>query len=189
MTVSSKSLFGDILFEWETFGWGLQSFASIGVVALLVALVCFLIVVRSLPTDRAASSVFGALLVVALFGGLVGFHGGNSRVGVVGDLIPAVVTLLAGLAAYVFGLPDKKPGPFLFPMLGSFIVTLFLSWSIGAANHSGNETYAEWEAQCLSVLGHPEVLASDTAYRNALIEFGEYCDGAFRKIQPSDGGA
>lgn len=177
--VEEFKIFGDLLFHWTTFHWGIETFLSMALVASVVALVCFLTVVSTARKNGKFYSAFGALLVVALFGALVGFHGGNSRVGAVGDLIPAVVTLVAGFAAYMFGLPGKEPGPYLFPMLGSFIVTLFMSWSIGAANNAGNEQHAKLQNQCIKVFGNPEILGSEIALKNAKAEFGEFCMEAF----------
>jgi hypothetical protein len=135
-------IFGEYLFEWGTFWWGIESFLSIGLVALVVAMLCLMAVIRRAYLYDEIPAVLGAIFVVALFGGLVGFHGGNSRVGVVGDLIPAVVTLVAGFAAYLFGLPDKRPGPYMFPLLGGFIVTLFISWSMYMRNSPGIAIYS-----------------------------------------------
>lgn len=173
------SFFDDLIFAWPTFMWGIETFLSVFLISSIVATFFMLPILTLTVRKQELGSVFGALLVIALFGALVGFHGGNSRVGVVGDLIPAVVTLVAGFAMYLFGLPDKNPGPYMFPLLGSFIVTLFICWSVGAANNAGNEQHAAWEKQCLSVFGNPDILASATAYQNAKSEFGDYCDGAF----------
>jgi hypothetical protein len=175
-------IFGDLFFELATFQWGLQTFISIGLIAFFAAIISLLTVVRTTRQLGETSSVLGALFVVGLFGGLVGFHGGNSRVGVVGDLIPAVVTLVAGMAAYLFGLPKHKPGPYLFPLLGAFIATLFISWSIGSANNAGNEQWARHEAQCLQVFSQHEVLASEIALQNAREEFS-MCSGVFQAAE------
>lgn len=177
------TFFGDILLDWPMFGWGLRSFFSTALVALVVASLCLLPVKKTAQANGELWAVFGALFVMGIFGGLVGFHGGNSRVGVVGDLLPAVVTLVAGLAAYLFGVPDKKAGPLLFPLLASFVCTLFISYSIGSANRAGNEEYANWESQCLSVFGHADVLSSDIAVANAKEIFGAYCEGAFFEVE------
>jgi len=180
--VDSTSIvfFGDVLLDWPMFGWGLRSFGSVALVAIVIAALSFLTVGKQSFAQQQALAVFGALFVMGIFGGLVGFHGGNSRVGVVGDLMPAVVTLVAGIAAYLFGVAEKAPGPLLFPLLGSFVCTLFISYSIGSANRAGNEEYALWESQCLSVFGNADILASPTALAAAKEEFSEYCDGAFK---------
>ncbi len=171
--------FGDFLLKWETFDWGLRSFASIALVALGVALLCFIPVLRISVERRQVLAVIGALFVMGIFGGLVGFQGGNSRIGVVGDLMPAVVALVAGIAAYLFGVSERPPGPLLFPLLASFVSTLFIAYGMGSVNRGANDEYATWEGQCLSVFGNPDVLGSERAYRNAKEHFGDYCDGAF----------
>ncbi len=156
------------------FHWGFRSFLSIFLVSLLcsaVVLACTAFEGWGVPVGegkrekrlRSVLALFGSLVVMGLFGGLVGFHGGNSRVGVVGDLMPAVVALIAGLAAYLFGVADKRPGPNLFPMLAVFVSVLFITYGMGSGNRSGNQSKASQVAFCREAFAQPEILADAEA--------------------------
>ncbi|MDA4846078.1 hypothetical protein [Hoeflea poritis] len=162
---------------WEHFEWGLKSGASVAFVAVAAAFVCMLPIYKIARENNEAGQVLGALFVVAIFGGLVGYHGGNSRVGVVGDLIPAVLTLVAGFAAYLFGVPDKKPGPYMIPLLGSFIVTVFITWGMGASNSGANDDIKAYVERCFAI--YTSALEADDGISALDTKLGDYCDYAF----------
>ncbi len=160
----------------DHFVWALTSFLSVAIVGAAVALTALLSIISIVYERREIGSVLGALFVMALFGGLVGFQGGNSRIGVVGDVIPAVVTLVAGVAAYLFGVSERKPGPLLFPLLGAFVATLFMGYSMGSANRAGAQSEALADEQCFKALTDPEILKSEAAFARAQQVFGGTCE-------------
>lgn len=160
----------------DHFEWALTSFLSIALVGAALSTLAFLPVMPVARKKGEIGSVLGALFVMALFGGLVGFHGGNSRIGVVGDVIPAVVTLVAGVAAYLFGVSERQPGPLMFPLLGAFVATMFMGYSMGSANRDGATHEALADEQCFKALTDPEILKSDAAFARAQEVFGETCE-------------
>lgn len=170
MATESSSCFSFLGVQFlpcDHFQWALTSFFSMTLVGAAVAVLAFLPVAKLAHRKRETGSVLGALFVMALFGGLVGYHGGNSRIGVVGDVIPAVITLVAGVAAYLFGVSERKPGPHLFPLLGAFIATLFLGYSMGSANRDGTQREALADEQCFKALTDVDILKSDVAFARA----------------------
>ena len=48
------------------------------------------------------------VFTIALLGGVAGYAGGLSRVGVVGDIIPAALSLVGGVSIYIFGISKEK---------------------------------------------------------------------------------
>ncbi|WP_187430965.1 hypothetical protein ROLI_033560 [Roseobacter fucihabitans] len=168
--------FGVDFLPCDHFQWALTSFLSVALVGAVVALIAFLSIISTAYQRREIVSVLGALFVMALFGGLVGFHGGNSRVGVVGDVIPAVVTLVAGVAAYLFGVSERKPGPLMFPLLGAFVATLFMGYSMGSANRNGEQRAALADEQCFKALTNVDILKSEAAFARAQQIFGTTCE-------------
>lgn len=164
---TTSTIFGNILLNADAFQWGASSLLSVMVVAAVVAAISIVPIWRIAKENEGIAAVLGALFVMALFGGMVGFHGGNSRVGVVGDVIPAVVTLVAGVAAYLFGVSERKAGPLLFPMLGCFVATLFFSYSMGSANRAGGEEAALFDEQCFEVFSNADVLGSAEGFLHA----------------------
>jgi len=132
-----------MFFDWPIWEIGLRGFISNAFVAAIVSLSVAWFVVRNSKMEVSRfGSVFAHLLVIGLFGALVGYSGGNSREGVVGDLIPAVITLLAGAVTYLIGVSDeqtRKLNPMTLPMVATFITVLFFCYVMGAGNRVGFE--------------------------------------------------
>lgn len=161
--------FTDFFVEPAYFSWGLRSFLSAALVAFCLAAIGSFtlllapaqrkrILVAGSPIWIASLGILGVFFVMGLFGGVVGFHGGNSREGVVGDLMPAVVTLVAGFAAYLFGVSEKPASPLMFPLLGVFVASLFVTYSMGSANRGANQDQRYFDEQCLRIFGEPDLL-------------------------------
>lgn len=167
-------LFGDVFLVWTSFEWGLRSFVSVALVSIAFSLAIYVAARRSIGTEQTARSAIGMLFVIGIFGGLVGFHGGNSRDAVVGELLPAVITLVAGVAAYLFGVSDKKPNAMLFPMVASFIFVVFVTYGMGSANRSSNAYNERWEEFCVSAYA-ADVFATEETFRRAELVFKDSC--------------
>jgi hypothetical protein len=132
------------------------------------------------PESRTeAITAFWMILSVALLGGLTGYAGGNSREGVVGEVIPAVLAFLSGAVLYFFGL-EKQPAKITPFLLGAFVVVLFLGFGMGAKKRQlfddGRARDDRRLQTCIAVFSNADVLASDTAVGHAVNLFGERCD-------------
>lgn len=171
----------DLFFGSEVYFSAFRVFFNFLVVSLGVTLAFwFLGLVSHKPDNRSEAIVaFWMILSVALLGGLTGYAGGNSRDGVVGDVIPAVLAFLSGAVLYFFGL-QRQPAKITPFLLGAFVVVLFLGFSMGAKKRQlfdDARTRDDRRLQtCINVFSNAEVLASDTAVRRAVNLFGERCD-------------
>lgn len=121
---------------------------------------------------------FWMILSVALLGGLTGYAGGNSREGVVGDVIPAVLAFLSGAVLYFFGL-EKQPAKITPFLLGAFVVVLFFGFGMGAKKRQlfeDKQTQNDRKFQtCIDVFTNADLLASDVAVGHAVKMFGDRC--------------
>lgn len=100
---------------------------------------------------------FEAFLLVAILGtvgGLCGYLGGASRVGAVGDIVPAFIGLLAGLSAYFFGKESDHREIVAFSVL-SFSVILFFGFAYGAKVRADAEFDQSFVDACQRLLFDP----------------------------------
>jgi hypothetical protein len=105
----------------------------------------------------------GALIVFALsvIGGIAGYIGGASREPAVGEIVPAALSLIAGLAAFVVA----KDSPYRIAVTTSavcFALVLFLGYAYGANVRTINmETSRKAEINfkmtdaCINILFNP----------------------------------
>ncbi len=169
--------FDFVVVPWDHFHWGLKTASSAALIAFIASVLCLIPIYKYAKSQEEVGRAFGALLVLAVFGGLVGYHGGNSRIGVVGDVLPAVLALVAGFAAYLFGVSEKKPGPYTFSLLGSFIITVFVTWGIGASNNGANNELNAYIDRCFSI--YTKAIETPGGVEALDAKLGDYCDYAF----------
>ena len=170
----------DILFGAEVYGSALRVFANFALVAGVVSLVIWFAALSAHGTGEADERVTALAMIfaVALLGGMTGYAGGNSREGVVGDVIPAVLTFLSGAVLYFFGL-KRQAAPITPFLLSAFVVVLFIGYGMGAKKRQlFDDSRARTERQlqtCLDVFSNADVLGSDKAVQNAALLFGDNC--------------
>ena len=107
---------------------------------------------------RYASFQIEAFLIVftmTTIGGLSGYLGGASRVGTVGDIVPAFIGLLGGVAAYLFGIKSENREIVALSVLG-FSVTLFMGFAYGADSRSSSEYNQSFVEACQNIMFAPE---------------------------------
>ncbi|MDA4846916.1 hypothetical protein [Hoeflea poritis] len=171
----------DIFFGSEIYLSAFRVFFNFFIVSLGVGIVFWILcAISHKPNNRVEALVaFWMILAVALLGGLTGYAGGNSRDGVVGDVIPAVLAFLSGAVLYFFGL-ERQPAKITPFLLGAFVVVLFLGFGMGAKKRQlfddGRARDDRRLQTCIDVFSDAEVLASDTAVDHAVELFGERCD-------------
>jgi len=131
----------------------LQVLFVVVVCALLAAIVCLSVEAKVLHSDKEiafrnrakiwvdqAFRGFGLCFGVGLFGGLAGDLGGGSRVGVAGDLVPAMFVLIGGYTAYLFR--EKAPtSVYLFKNLFAFIICFFVLYNASATLRQDAEAF------------------------------------------------
>lgn len=64
----------------------------------------------------------------------------------------------------------------MFPLLGAFVATLFMGYSMGSANRDGAQMEALADEQCFKALTDAEILKSEAAFARAQKVFGETCE-------------
>ena len=106
---------------------------------------------------RFGSVQWDAFLLVASLatvGGLCGYLGGASRVGTVGDIVPAFIGLLAGLAAFLFGSNSTHREIVTLSVLG-FSAVLFFGFAYGAKVREDAEFNRSFVAACQGLIFDP----------------------------------
>ncbi|WAP66978.1 hypothetical protein [Jiella pelagia] len=87
------------------------------------------------------------LLSVCLLGIVAGYSGGNSRVSAVGDIIPAALSILAGLSLYLFGVETKNNLSISFLVIG-FVSSIYVGFTLGAMNREKRQNFEMIFSSC-----------------------------------------
>jgi len=127
--------------------WNVASLGTAGGVLLLVALLAVGValaitltygVIRSadrLRTKRTYREIvleaFPYIAIIALIGGLSGQVAGSSRVGVVGQVLPALFTAFGGFTAYYVGIKRDKGGKVAVNSV-AFLLAFFVMYNVSA---------------------------------------------------------
>jgi hypothetical protein len=117
---------------------------------------------------------FAYVLVVGFIGGLAGHLGGSSRVGVVGELVPALFTLLGGFSAYYFGTKANADGKLL-ANSAAFLLCFFASYNVASVWRQSTEN---WEF-CKAVYSNAAYDEAGRADRDYW--FNTFCTEVFKQ--------
>lgn len=165
-----------ILFNSEVYYSALRVFANFFLVS---AAISFLIWIFTLLTlrgieERTSPVLAAMILAVTLLGCMTGYAGGNSRTGVVGDIIPAVLTFFGGLVVYLFGIKSKMSPltPFL---VSAFVVSLFIGYGMGAKKRHLFEMREARKEICIEVFSDAQIIGNQLALKSAVTLFGKRC--------------
>ncbi|WP_420333590.1 hypothetical protein [Roseibium sp.] len=160
---------------------GLFAFFFIGFVVAIGVILLFQVIGRrtQFATHRAIGTTSSRylpllILVMSYLGAAVGLTGGWSRVGVVGDVIPAVLGLIGGLVVYLF--ENKKfKGLVAIPAALAFTTSIFTGFVVGAEIRNPIDRATAYRDMCIKTLSDPSVLASEDAYCRFLNGPGDQC--------------
>lgn len=121
------------------------------------------LVVNLISKEKLSAHLKVALLLfgVALLGVTAGFTGGMSRDGAVGTIIPAALTLIGGLAVYLFG-ADTTKGSAVSLTAGSFALALFLGYSSSSQIRHDWESASAFRTKCFDTYAKAAALNPDT---------------------------
>lgn len=139
------------------------SVVSVGMVAFFL----------SEPEER--KSLFILIFGLATLGAVAGIAGGTSRIGVVGDVIPAALALVGGVAAYIFGV-DRSQGLVASFCAAAFALALGVGYATGAGNRAVTDNKAGNIEFCRSLFAQPEIWKDDRAFCRVATIFGEQCN-------------
>tara|TARA_R110002020_G_scaffold471851_1_gene699306 strand:+ start:217 stop:795 length:579 start_codon:yes stop_codon:yes gene_type:complete len=127
-------------------------------IASLFGALLFLLMVAGRKTSlRAARERFISLFCIIVIGGVVGYSGGLSRESAVGEIIPAVLSLLGGLAVYIFG-GKRSHSVLVSAGAAAFAIAMLWGFSFGAAVRSPIEFNDEWRKRCDAMFFNAEAL-------------------------------
>lgn len=169
-----------MLFEWHVYESAIRVTLNIGLFVVLTSLVIFLghFWANSFRDIKNSLVFFVMVLCIVSLGAFTGYAGGNSRSGVVGDVLPAVLAFISGGALYYLGLEKLKSAvaPII---LTCFVFSLIFGFALGAKKRSLSEAkLLQTERRfstCVSVFGDADVLGSSVALENAKEIFGRKC--------------
>lgn len=145
---------------------GLSVFLSVAIVGTIALF---------LSTEGERTSILVLIFGLATLGAVAGIAGGSSRVGVVGDVIPAALALVGGVAAYLFGV-DRSKGLVASFCAAAFALSLGTGYAAGAGNRSVTDNKAENLAFCRALYQEGNVWDDDRAFCRVATIFGEQCN-------------
>ena len=124
-----------------------------------------------IPTKR----LWVLLAGVSILGAVAGVSGGTSRVGVVGDVIPAALALVGGVAVYLFGAEDRSRGEVAAVCAVAFATSLGIGYASGAQARMPREIEETYARYCREKFADAALLGSDKAYCRFISNMGENC--------------
>ena len=136
-------------------------------------------------TWRSTVPTFCAL---ALIGSAVGVAGGMSRIGVVGDIVPAVLGLLGVVAVYLFGI-DRSKG--VIASIGAVALAIsFVSSYALASQFRGQESSDPRGIRsiCAEAYSNPALIGNPVALENFENKLGWYCERVMSWHIPNSSG-
>lgn len=137
--------------------------------------ILFLTLIVSLTDpNEDARKVVVLLLGICLVGAVAGLNGGLSRVGVVGDIVPAALALVGGVAVYVFGV-DQKRGLIASVCAAGLALSLGGGYAIGSQIRSQNDAISFGAEFCREIFAAPDIYKGQATYGRAVASFGTPC--------------
>jgi hypothetical protein len=145
----------------------------------LLPFVLFSLVVVFEAWYRKSAAKDTILVIVLLFGVTVigtcaGFSGGMSRTGVVGNIIPAMFTLLGGLAVYLFGV-DTTRGATASLVAGCLAISLFISYAFASQLRNQGDEIREERAFCTKAYSDGNIMGKKEALDAFEVRFRKRC--------------
>lgn len=173
--------------------YSIQISAITAGIAILFVLLLVFIEGKIHQSSKLLTIVKHSILIIAMavLGAVAGFSGGLSRVGTVGNIIPAAMGLLGGITVYLFGV--KPHSSSITPIIVIvFAMSLLQGFTKGAETRDRRETFNKIQEACINLYFSPN---SMTVEKINLIDEtnGKICKAVFfetinkikEKIKPS----
>jgi len=149
------------------------------ILPVVVILVVFGAILQRRVFDRSILIIAVIVFSLALTGVIAGFSGGISRVGVVGNLVPAILGLLGGVVIYLFGVDQSKG------LIGSIATTalvsgFFLGYNYGAEKRVSLQVVEDQRAFCSTVFGNSGPFSTPEGRIMLIGDFRDDCLKAFK---------
>lgn len=145
-----------------------DNFLGLVIVTASVSLSVFMLVfsiglfVGERPDRVTLARFFGLLLGLATIGVVSGYSGGLSREAAVGDIIPAALALLGGVAAFLFGV-DQSRGFTVSVCAICFGVSLHFGFGIGADERVQHDNASALRTYCFSTFTDADLVSNPDA--------------------------
>lgn len=145
---------------------------AVGVTLLIVGLAAG----AALQGKKEAYALYPILFGLSLIGAVAGIAGGTSRVGVVGDVVPAALALIGTVSIYVFGAQKASDRePVVAFGAAAFALSLGLGYAVGAANRGQADAFLRSLTHCGAVFSNEDVLKDSDAFWRAATVWGDMC--------------
>lgn len=152
----------------------LQSDLIIVVVCTFLSIMIVGFVAALAVPDEDRKTLLPLMFGLAILGTIAGLAGGTSRVGVVGDIVPAALALIGSVSVYVFGVQPER-GLIVSFSAATFALALGLGYAAGAGKRGPIDAYDRRVAFCESLLSDAKILSSDIAMYRVAVLHGETC--------------
>lgn len=120
---------------------------------------------------REGTIILGGICIV---GATAGVLGGLSRVGVVGTVIPAFLSLIGSVSIYFFGL-DRARGLLVSFGATGLSISLFFAYLLGSIERNESQKIRDIQSFCLDSYSNPNLLGSDGKLEQFERFFGAEC--------------
>ena len=117
-------------------------------------------------------------MTLALTGVISGYAGGLSRVGVVGDLVPAILALLGGVVIHLFGV-DPSRGLIASFATAALVAGFFLGYAHGANKRDVLDSVSDRKTFCREVFATNGIYGRPESLGILFGDFREPCLKAF----------
>lgn len=150
-----------------------SEFVLIGVCAAIAFALMAFVAGAVLPKSR-IRILLPMLLGFAVIGAVAGLVGGNSRQGVVGDIIPAAITFVGSLSLYLFG-KNVGQGMFAAFCAATFVFALGLGYSSGAQKRQAHDRFTQASGFCFETFADAALVKDARAFLAHTRSFGPEC--------------
>lgn len=123
------------------------------------------------------------MLSVSILGGVAGYAGGLSRVGVVGEIIPAALSLVGGVVVYVFGVNQSK-GATVAVLVTAFALSLFVNYGVSAKLRQPGEKLQQRLEICTKLFADSQLYQNKDVLKLADDRFWNMCGPTFLQLYP-----
>lgn len=120
------------------------------------------------------SGVLVLILGVSIIGAVADVTGGMSREGVVGDIVPAALGLLGGVAVYLFG-GKRGEGRIASVSAAAFALSLGFGYASAATQRVNSDRYLTSLEFCSGAMRDADLLRDSQAYCRFATNFGAQC--------------
>ncbi|HZP20939.1 MAG TPA: hypothetical protein VFB16_12120 [Bauldia sp.] len=156
------------VFGLEAVGSAIAQLLTVGAIAAVLTFMTLGGITLSGVVYQRGAAV--TLFTVAFVGIAVGYLGGLSRSSVVGDLVPAILTLIGGISVYLFGLKRRESPLVSFSAL-AFLVAFFISYTYASILRTDDEAFEF----CKAKISDTAILADPKAMEVFKGLFSPYC--------------